>query len=50
MSNWKNWQYSSWKEVIAIHEKVDPYDWQLDTEMNEDFKLWEEEMLTLENK
>lgn len=40
----KNWQYAEWKEVIAIHERVDPYDWQLDVEMNEDFKLWEKEI------
>lgn len=41
---YKNWQYSDTKEVIGVHELIQPYDWELDTEMNEDFELWKEEL------
>jgi hypothetical protein len=45
MNNYyKNWQYSDTKEVIGVHELIQPYDWELDTEMNEDFELWKEEL------
>jgi hypothetical protein len=39
-----NWQYAITKEVIAIHEVVEPYDWALDVEENEDFQQWESEI------
>jgi len=26
------------------HEKVEPFDWALDLEMNEDWAIWENEM------
>lgn len=45
MNNYrKNWQYSVTKEVLGMHEIIDPYDWKLDLEMNADFKLWDLEM------
>jgi len=40
----RNWQYATTKEVIAIHEVIDPYDWELDIEFNEDFKLWQKQL------
>ncbi len=42
--HWQNWQYATTKEVLAVHEVIDPYDWKLDLEMNPDFKLWQEEI------
>jgi hypothetical protein len=51
MSNYyRNWQYGITKEVVAIHEIVNPYDWELDVEMNEDFQLWKQEMSNKTNK
>jgi hypothetical protein len=45
MNNYyRNWQYGITKEVIAMHEVITPFDWQLDIEMNEDFQSWKEEM------
>lgn len=45
MNNYyRNWQYSTTKEVIGVHEIVEPYDWQLDTEYNENFQKWEDEL------
>jgi hypothetical protein len=44
--SWKSWQYGDWKEVISFHERVDPYDYELDVEMNPDFALWEKEMFS----
>jgi len=45
MNNYRrNWQYCITKEVLGIHEIIDPYDWKLDLEMNADFKLWDLEM------
>jgi hypothetical protein len=35
-----NWQFCSTKEVIGIHEVIFPYNWELDLEMNPDFKEW----------
>ncbi len=26
------------------HEKIEPFDWELDLEMNEDWAIWENEM------
>jgi hypothetical protein len=40
----RNWQYAITKEVLAIHEVIDPYDWELDIDMNEDFQEWEKEI------
>ena len=37
--NRRNWQYATTKEVLAIHEVIEPYDWKLDIEMNEDFNI-----------
>jgi len=42
--HWQNWQYATTKEVLAVHEVIEPYDWQLDIQMNEDFALWQKEM------
>lgn len=42
--HWQNWQYATTKEVLAIHEVIEPYDWELDLEMNPDFALWQKEM------
>jgi hypothetical protein len=42
--HWQNWQYAITKEVLAIHEVIEPYDWQLDLEMNADFTLWQKEL------
>jgi len=42
--HWQNWQYATTKEVLAIHEVIEPYDWELDLEVNPDFALWEKEM------
>lgn len=43
MKHWQNWQYATTKEVLAVHEIINPYDWQLDIETNEDFIQWEKE-------
>jgi hypothetical protein len=40
----RNWQYATTKEVLGIHEVIEPYDWKLDLEMNEDFQKWQEEI------
>jgi len=42
--HWQNWQYATTKEVLAIHEVIEPYDWQLDLETNPDFGLWQHEL------
>lgn len=42
--HWQNWQYATTKEVLAIHEVIDPYDWQLDIEYNEHFAIWQKEI------
>lgn len=42
--HWQNWQYATTKEVLAVHEVIEPYDWQLDLEMNPDFALWQKEI------
>ena len=42
--HWQNWQYATTKEVLAIHEVIEPYDWELDFEYNPDFALWQKEM------
>lgn len=42
--HWQNWQYATAKEVLAIHEVIDPYDWELDIDMNEDFAKWQKEI------
>lgn len=42
--HWQNWQYASTKEVLAVHEVIDPYDWELDIDMNEDFAQWQKEI------
>lgn len=42
--HWQNWQYATTKEVLAIHERIDPYDWQLDLETNPDFAIWQKEI------
>lgn len=42
--HWQNWQYATTKEVLAIHEVIEPYDWQLDIEYNEDFAKWQNEI------
>lgn len=39
---YKNNEYSSTDR--NDHEKVTPFDWNLDLEMNEDFPMWENEM------
>lgn len=45
VNNYKrNWQYAITKEVLGMHEIIDPYDWKLDLEMNVDFKIWQKEM------
>lgn len=41
---YKNWQYGTTKEVLAVHERIDPFDIELDTDANPDFALWEKEM------
>lgn len=46
----KNWQYSITKEVIGMHEVIDPYDWNLDVEENPDFKEWEQEIKNRKEK
>ena len=39
------WLYQKdYQEVIKKHEKVEIYDWALDTDMNPDFSLWEKEI------
>ena len=42
--HWQNWQYATTKEVLAVHEVIDPYDWELDIDMNEDFAEWQKEI------
>ena len=42
--HWQNWQYAITKEVLAIHEVIEPYDWQLDLDINPDFALWQKEI------
>jgi hypothetical protein len=42
--HWRNWQYAITKEVLAIHEVIQPYDWELDLVMNADFTLWQKEL------
>lgn len=42
--HWQNWQYAITKEVLAIHEVIEPYDWQLDIEYNKDFAIWQQEI------
>jgi len=32
------------------HEKVEPFDWNLDLEMNEDWAIWENEMFETTKK
>ena len=39
--HWQNWQYAITKEVLAVHEVIEPYDWELDLDFNPDFKLWQ---------
>lgn len=51
MNNYrKNWQYSITKEVIGVHEVIEPYDWNLDVEENPDFKEWEQEIKNRKEK
>ena len=40
----KNWQYADTKIVLGMHEKIEPFDIDLDPDVNEDFKLWSIEM------
>lgn len=45
MNNYySNWQYSDTREVIGMHELIQPYDWMLDIEMNQHFEMWKKEM------
>ena len=39
--HWQNWQYAITKEVLAVHEIIEPYDWELDLDFNPYFKLWQ---------
>lgn len=39
--HWQNWQYATTKEVLAVHEVIEPYDWELDSKFNPAFNLWE---------
>jgi hypothetical protein len=40
----KDWQYADIKIVLGMHEKIQPFDIELDPEFNDDFKLWAKEM------
>jgi hypothetical protein len=45
MENYRrNWQYAITKEVLIIHEVIEPYDWNLDIQENPDFEIWQEQL------
>ena len=47
---YRNWQYAITKEVLAIHEVIEPYDWKLDLEMNEDWESWGQQFTFITKK
>jgi len=47
---YRNWQYGVTKEVLAVHEVIEPYDWKLDLEMNEDWQLWGNQLTFITKK